>query len=166
MYYRDIFERLNQERVQYVVAGGIALVLHGVVRLTADLDIIVDLSPDNVQRFIAAMEGLGYRPKIPVKAMEFASSEKREEWVEKKGMKVFTFYHPLKSEALIDVFVKEPMPFADLDREKKEVVAGGVAIPIASIRHLKEMKRAAGRTQDLADVESLNNLEEILRENP
>jgi hypothetical protein len=164
MYYREIFERLNQDHVQYVVAGGIALVLHGVVRLTADLDIIVDLSPDNVKRFIEAMEALGYRPKVPVKAMEFAVPENRQEWIEKKGMKVFTFYHPSRFEELIDVFVREPVPFVDLDREKKEVVAGGVTIPIVSIRHLKEMKIAAGRTQDLADVESLNNLEEILRE--
>lgn len=166
MYYREIFERLNLDQVRYVVAGGIALVLHGVVRLTADLDIIVDLSPENVKRFIITIERLGYRPKIPVRAMDFALPEKREEWVEKKGMKVFTFYHPSKNEELIDVFVREPVPFAELDREKKEVVADGIAIPIASIRHLKEMKRAAGRTQDLADIRSLNNLEEILRENP
>lgn len=38
--YEDLFRRLEQEQVRYVVAGGVAMVLHGVVRFSADLDLI------------------------------------------------------------------------------------------------------------------------------
>jgi hypothetical protein len=51
------------KRCQYAVAGGVALVLYGVVRLTADLDLIVDLDRENLKRFIQAMKELGYGPR-------------------------------------------------------------------------------------------------------
>lgn len=163
MYYESVFRKLNDYRVRYVVAGGIAVVLHGVVRLTVDLDLIVDLEDMNLQRFIKAMEDLGYRPKVPVKAKEFANAAKREEWIREKGMKVFTFYHPAKQGELVDVFVKEPLPFSDLRSDRKVIKADDVRIPIVSIKHLKKLKMLAGRPQDLADVKSLTNLEEMLR---
>jgi len=40
--YEDLFRKLEEEQVRYVVAGGVAMVLHGVIRFTADLDLIVD----------------------------------------------------------------------------------------------------------------------------
>jgi len=53
MVYEDIFTKLNERKVNYLVVGGIALVLHGVVRLTADLDLIVKLQSDNLAKFIS-----------------------------------------------------------------------------------------------------------------
>ncbi len=44
MFYEEVFRKLTDREVKYAVAGGVALVLHGVVRLTADLDLIVELS--------------------------------------------------------------------------------------------------------------------------
>jgi len=43
MIYEEILRALNARKVNYVVVGGVALVLHGVVRMTADLDLIVRL---------------------------------------------------------------------------------------------------------------------------
>lgn len=39
MYYEQIFKTLTDAGVDYLVVGGVALVLHGVVRLTIDLDL-------------------------------------------------------------------------------------------------------------------------------
>ncbi len=44
VFYEEVFRKLSDREVKYAVAGGVALVLHGVVRLTADLDLIVELS--------------------------------------------------------------------------------------------------------------------------
>ncbi len=63
MYYESVFKALQENNVRYAVAGGVALVLHGVVRFTADLDLIVDLEPENLSRFVHTMSGLGYRPR-------------------------------------------------------------------------------------------------------
>ncbi|MDN3515601.1 MAG: hypothetical protein NG747_14545 [Candidatus Brocadia sp.] len=43
MFYESIFDKLNKSHIDYIVVGGVALVLHGAVRLTADLDLIDDL---------------------------------------------------------------------------------------------------------------------------
>ena len=68
MYYENVFRALQKNKIRYAVAGGVALVLHGVVRFTADLDLIVDLEPVNLKRFVQAMTELGYRPRNPAKA--------------------------------------------------------------------------------------------------
>ncbi len=91
MIYEDIFKALNFRRVKYIVVGGIALVLHGVVRLTADLDLIVRLETGNLTRFISVMNELGYKPKVPVKAEEFIDNNKRKTWKREKGMRACRF---------------------------------------------------------------------------
>lgn len=164
MYYEAVFRELEVAGVRYLVAGGIAVVLHGVVRLTADLDIIVDFDDQNLERFIGVLGKLGYKPKVPVKAIEFADPAKREEWISKKGMKVFSFYHPAKGLELIDVFVKEIIPFSEMYPKRKVVTASGIDIPVVSILHLKKLKRIAGRVQDIADIKSLENLQAVRRE--
>ena len=57
---------LNMANVRYLVAGGLAVVAHGYVRFTADVDLIIDLEPGNVMRAVASLERLGYRPRAPV----------------------------------------------------------------------------------------------------
>jgi hypothetical protein len=76
-----IVQALNGASVRYLVAGGLAVVAHGYVRFTADLDLIVDLEPANVARAVAALETLGYRPRAPVAFAEFADPQKRTQWV-------------------------------------------------------------------------------------
>ena len=58
-----IIRTLNGWGVRYLVAGGLAVVAHGFVRFTADVDLIVDLDPDNVRRAMTALAKLGYRPR-------------------------------------------------------------------------------------------------------
>ena len=49
---------LSDARVQYLVVGGVAVVLHGHLRTTADLDLVIRLEPDNVQRAVAVLSKL------------------------------------------------------------------------------------------------------------
>lgn len=109
MFYEDVFRKFADKKVKYAVAGGVALVLHGVARLTADLDIIVELSTENLRKFITAINELGYKPKIPVNAEDFIDPLNRTAWKEEKGIEVFSFYHPKMPMNLIDVFVNEPV---------------------------------------------------------
>ncbi|OGW40081.1 MAG: hypothetical protein A2X58_04480 [Nitrospirae bacterium GWC2_56_14] len=159
MYYEKIFSALQKGKVRYAVAGGVALVLHGVVRFTADLDLIVDLERENLGRFIAIMKELGYLPRNPVKADELLAPESRAQWKREKNMEVFSFYAPAQPMELIDVFIEEKFPFEDIIADMLVVTAKGVMIPVVSLRHLKKLKKAAGRPQDLADIEALEALE-------
>ncbi|MFQ5586429.1 MAG: hypothetical protein ACE5GF_06380, partial [Thermodesulfobacteriota bacterium] len=94
MFYEDVFRKLGDRTIKYAVVGGVALVLHGVVRLTADLDLLVELSDENLKNFVSAIGELGYKPKLPVDAEDFIDPSNRKRWREEKGMEVFSFYHP------------------------------------------------------------------------
>jgi hypothetical protein len=161
MIYEEIFRTLNAKKVNYVVVGGVALVLHGVVRLTADLDLIVRLETKNLTKFISVIKGLGYRPKVPVKAEEFIDNEKRETWRKEKGIQVLSFYHPKKPALLLDVFVNEPIDYETLEDEKEVIQAGSIKIPVVSKRHLIELKKISGRPQDVADINALKEVMKI-----
>ena len=53
--FEPIFQILNTARVRYVVVGGLATVLHGYARLTADVDLAVDLAPEEATKMIQAL---------------------------------------------------------------------------------------------------------------
>jgi hypothetical protein len=159
--YEDIFRALEKKKVDYLVVGGVALVLHGVVRLTGDLDLFVKLEKPNVLKFIEAMKEMGYKPKVPVKAEDLADADRRRQWRTDKGMRVFSFYHPRKPMQLIDVFIDEPIPYSEARKGKKMFEAGGIQIPVVSVEHLKALKRISARPQDLADIEALEAIEDV-----
>ena len=160
MYYDNIIRALNKNKVKFAVAGGVAVVVYGYTRFTADLDLVVELEKENLALFFDTLYGLKYRPKVPVTKKQFIDERCRREWIRKKGMVVFSFYHLERPLELIDVFVTEPIKFSEIEREMEKVRIKDLAIPVLSIRHLKKLKLLASRPQDLIDV---RNLEEIQR---
>lgn len=153
--FEPIFEALNAAGVRYVVVGGVAVVLHGHPRLTADLDIAVDLSPDAAGRSVIALEELGLRPRAPVNAADFGDATLRARWVEHQGMRVFSMWDPQEPMRSVDLFVENPIDFEELWSNSELVDLAGTPARIASIPDLIRLKRIAGRPQDLADIEAL-----------
>ncbi|MBI5407515.1 MAG: nucleotidyltransferase family protein [Nitrospirae bacterium] len=159
MFYEELFEKLNKSGIDYVVVGGVALVLHGVVRLTADLDLMVHLEESNLSKFVKIMNELGYRPKVPVKAEEFINTETRATWIREKNMKVFNFFHPESPINLVDVFVEEPLDYNLIKSEAMNIMSGNVSIPVVSVKNLIKLKEISGRPQDIADIAALREIE-------
>ncbi len=157
MYYEDVFRELDYQKVDYVVVGGIALVLHGVVRLTADLDLALRIDADNLDKFLAAMRALSYKPKLPIDPQELLSKNKRDAWRKYKNMQAFSFVHP-NGYQLIDVLLDTPVDYAKLAKRKQVVTAKGINIPIVCRDDLIKLKTAGGRPQDLADITALEQL--------
>jgi len=154
-FYRNIFRTLNDEKVRYLVVGGVAVNLYGVLRATADLDLIIELTDDDVLRFARAMEKLGYKPRVPVTIEDFADPEKRKHWIENKHMLVFSLYNPQFRLGNIDVFVDEPFDFDEAYSRKHVILIDDIEIPLANIDDLIYLKKQAARNQDLADIEGL-----------
>ena len=61
---------------------------HGYLRFTKDVDLVVQLIPDNIERTFAALPALGYRPAVPDRGRQFADAGQRESWIREKGMQV------------------------------------------------------------------------------
>jgi hypothetical protein len=157
--YDDVFAALHAAGVQYVVVGGVAVVLQGHVRSTVDLDLVVGLAVPNISAAVAALTALGLQPRLPVAATDFADAPTRERWVAERHMQVFSVHDPENPLREIDVFATEPVPVGTLLADASVLDVGGVPVPVASRRHLIAMKRAAGRPQDLADIAALEQLE-------
>jgi len=156
-----VFAALQRDQVRYLVVGGVAVVLHGHPRFTADLDLVVALDPENARAAIAALARLGYRPRAPVDGAQFADPVARQRWIDEKGLTVFTLWSPDHPATEIDLFVREPFPFDAAWSRATIADLGDVRVPVASLEDLVALKRAAGRPKDLEDVRVL---EAIARE--
>ena len=153
-----ILEALNEAEARYLIVGGIAVVAHGYVRYTADLDIVLNLERENVIRAMDALEAIGYRPLVPVKGSDFADAALRQSWKDEKGMIVFQLMNLDRRDTRLDVFVTEPFDFkTEYAAAAMEVVAG-VKAPVLRIDTLLAMKREVARPKDLIDVEELRKL--------
>jgi len=154
-----IAKALHDANVPYLIAGGVAVNAHGYGRLTQDLDLVIRLAPDVVNRAFAALAGLGYAPRIPVTAEGFGDPEQRRRWMEEKGMLVLPFYSDRHRETPIDLFVNEPFDFDEEYRHAvREEIAPGIPARILRLSTLLKLKQDAGRPQDLADIDELRRL--------
>jgi hypothetical protein len=153
-----IFYALEASGARYLVVGGVAVVLHGHPRFTADLDLALALDAPNVDAVLSALEGLGFRPRAPVPLRAFADPEQRSEWERTKGMTVFSLWSADLPGTEVDLFVSEPLPFAAAWPRRLRADLGGIVVNVASLADLIEMKRQAGRPQDLDDVRALEAL--------
>src|SRR5437016_2011417 len=120
----SILATLNQANARYLIVGGLAVAAHGYGRLTIDLDLVVQLTPENVRNVIGGLETLGYKPIVPVIALDFAEPTKRQEWIEQKGMVVFSMRSEQHPQTPIDLFVSEPF---DFDTEYDGALVGEIA---------------------------------------
>lgn len=151
-----IARALDETGVRYLVVGGMAVVAHGYGRATYDLDLVVQLKPENVMAAFRALQPLGYRPLVPVTADQFADDEVRQAWVEQKGMMVLNLHSDMHPETNIDLFATEPFDFdAEYERALVQELGPGLDLKVLRLDALLELKREAGRAKDLADVEEL-----------
>ena len=86
-----IFKNLNRKKINYIVVGGLAVNLHGIPRMTYDMDLLLEMNDSNLRKFITLVKKWGFKPKIPVNIIDFAKEEIRKEWINKKHMKAFNF---------------------------------------------------------------------------
>jgi hypothetical protein len=154
-----IVRELNRKQVQYLIAGGLAVVAHGYVRFTADVDLLLAMDADNLAAAVSVLKGLNYRPRAPVDFEQFIDSAHRLRWIEEKGLTVFSLFSPDHPATEIDLFVDPPLVFADayLRAEQMEV-SPGIKATFCSLDDLIDMKTKAGRPLDMEDIAQLRKL--------
>jgi len=155
---REIFKALADAQVDYVVVGGMAVIMHGHLRATRDLDLVIGLKPDNCANAMHALAGIGLRPRLPVTLADFGDPAKREDWSQNRNMLVFQLWDPNIPVRSVDVFVREPLDFPVMLADAITKDLDGVPIRVASIRHLIQLKRVAGRPLDIDDIEALREI--------
>lgn len=163
MYFYHVFEQLNKNNIRYLVVGGMAVNLHGFLRVTADLDIAIALDKGNLEKFVAMIKEMGWKPRIPVPLEDLLDVAKRESWYVEKNMKAFTLYNPKDFSETLDVLLKFSEEFDTVYERKVVMSPKGVSVPVISMDDLIKMKSAAGRQRDLFDIQGLSELREIAK---
>jgi hypothetical protein len=163
----EILCALSDHHVDFVVAGGVAMVLHGVERTTLDLDVAVSLEPDNARRFLEAMTDLRLAPRAPVPAEIILDRESIAALVREKNALVFTFWSAQEPYRQIDLFLTRENSFDDLIADAYLLPIRGRVIRVASRRKLIEMKSRVRpvRAKDISDIRALTQLEARERNN-
>jgi hypothetical protein len=143
----QVCEALNRSEAKYLVIGGIACVLHGYVRATTDVDILIGRTPANAARVLDALSTIGYGF-----AREWTPGE-----ILKRPVTV------IGDDPAVDVFtVAWKVKYEQAANRSSVVAVDGVPIPLISIDDLIETKRT-GRALDAADIEALEEIKRLRR---
>jgi hypothetical protein len=154
---RALLTHLVTYGVDFVVIGGIAGTLHGSSRDTFDLDICPAMDDANLEVLGRALVELGARLRGVEEDVAFVPDERT-----LHGMEVLTLD---TSFGALDVLMRPDgcPPYDRLRRRATRMDLGTVAVAVASIEDLLEMKRASDRIKDRADVEELEAVQRLER---
>ena len=164
MLYKKILSELEKKGVKYLVIGGIAVNLYGHPRVTKDLDLMISFEKTNMDKFIEIIKLFKLKPRVPVEIEELADENKRENWRQKRNMKVFSFYNPENDLEVIDIMIQDYINFDEAYKKVEKVSDGSLTISIISIDDLIKLKEIANRPTDRSDIEVLKKLKELRHE--
>ncbi len=133
--------------------------LHGFVRTTIDLDLVLSMDDCNLTKFIDVAKQFGLAPVMPVSIDFLKNAKQIDQWHKEKGMLVFALREPQVAGSVVDVLVRPEVTFDKLQADAATVDLFGRTVKIASIEHLLFMKRIANRPKDRVDVEALEKIQ-------
>jgi hypothetical protein len=150
---------LDENDVRYLICGGLAVNLYGVTRMTADIDLLLDLTVDNIQQFQSVIRALNFFPVLPLPMKLLADDIKRLSLIEEKNLIAYSFYNSVKGFMNIDVIIDIPNSFDELWKRKETRTIDDYLIYILSIEDLIKLKEFANREQDKNDILMLRKMQ-------
>ena len=152
---REILGRLVSAGVDFVVIGGIAVLLHGYPRMTRDLDIVFAYDDANLESLGRVLVGLDAHLREVDENLPFVPDKRT-----LRGVELLTL---ATSAGWFDVH-RLPRGVATYDRLRRNaerVDLDGISVLVASPDDLIAMKRAAGRPQDQIDIAALEAIKRL-----
>jgi hypothetical protein len=141
--FRDLLSAFNAHGVEFLVVGAFALAAHGRIRATGDIDIWVRPSPENATRVMEAVAEFG----APLHDLTAAD-------LSQPGLVFQIGVAPVRIDILTGI---DGVEFGEAWARRVQTRFADQAVGVLSIEHMIRNKRAAGRAQDLADLEWLEN---------
>lgn len=152
MWIEQLIDSLERYKVKYAIVGGYAVALHGAVRGTVDVDLVLKISRTNYQNAEKALLELGLTSRLPVGADDIINF--REEYIHNRNMTAWNFTNHQNPIQTVDIIISQDLSKMKIDRIK----VGERIFPVLSVRDLIIMKRKSGRPQDLQDIEALEKI--------
>ena len=143
---------LQAADVDYAVAGGHAVALHGAVRGSIDVDVVLRWTKRTLERAEAALGGMGLVSRLPVTAASVFDN--RDEYIQRRNMIAWNFHNPRNPVEQVDILITHDLAAA----HAVEIEAESGPVRVLAIDDLIAMKRESDRVQDAADVHALERL--------
>jgi hypothetical protein len=142
--FKELFKSLNSNKVKYLLIGGYAVIIHGFVRNTSDIDIVVSNDPENAARCVAALTEFG-----------FAGTDLSENLFSTPKNVVRMGVVPMKIEIMNYI---NGVDFVDAYARRVSHTIEDIQISVISLSDLVANKKQVGRLQDLLDIEKLKEI--------
>jgi hypothetical protein len=126
--------------------------LHGVVRGTIGIDLILNWSLDNLEKLEKILKEMGLVSRLPVMSKEIFNF--RDEYITNRNLIAWNFYKPSSPVEQVDIIITENLK----GKKIKSVNIKGTNINFLAIKDLIKMKKKAGRPQDIEDAKALESV--------
>jgi hypothetical protein len=152
-----LLRALHERGIEHIVVGGFAVNAHGFIRVTKDLDIVPSPSQKNLEKLAEMLRDLDARvldtgdftaQEMPADPTHTADLEMGGNFcllTDLGRLDVMQWLSGIETDDLYDAF----------DPDAVEGSVDGIPVRVCSLEHLRVMKRAAGRPQDLEDLKRL-----------
>lgn len=158
MEYIQLFQKLEQQNIRYLVCGGLAVNIYGIPRMTADIDILLDFTEENVSKFESAIKLLQYQSMIPLSLRTFVTKEERTKAIAEKNLIAYSYFNSMANYMNLDVLMDVPFHFDEMWKEREQRQIRDISVNIVSVDHLIGMKKYSNRKQDQDDILLLSKL--------
>ncbi|MCL2524927.1 MAG: nucleotidyltransferase [Betaproteobacteria bacterium] len=159
MIYLDLFRALQDHGVRYLLVGGLAVNLHGIPRMTMDIDLVLAMDDENLDCFLRCAQALNLTPSAPVAITALKDPAQRRFWVEHKHMIAFGLHSEAPREPLmIDILIAPPLDIEAAIQRAQTREIDGVPILLSDIGDLIALKLGTGRLQDESDIRLLEQI--------
>lgn len=139
-----LFRAMNCEEVEYIIFGAVALLAHGLIRATTDLDVFVSPDGDNIERLKRALRSVWADPAID----EIDPAELAGDYPSMQ-------YGPPDENFSIDFVARLGTAFAYADLEWQMSAIEGVPVRVVTPAMLFRMKKDTVRWKDKIDAAAL-----------
>jgi hypothetical protein len=139
--FKDLLELFNKHQINYLIVGGYALAFHGAPRMTGDIDLFVEPSPQNAQKILTALKEFGFSG-ADLNVEDFILPEK----VIQLGVS------PVRVDILTSL---SGVSWEQAYKSRENGQYGGVDVFYIGKAAFLANKKAIGRRKDEADIEAL-----------
>ena len=144
-HYEEILTALLDAEVDFIVGGGVACVLHGVERVTMDVDIAVAMAAENFTKFLDVIDRLGLKPRVPIDPRTLLDARILKSIIEEKQALVFSFLDPDLPIRHIDIFLRSDLNHAALSSHIESVEFHGRQLKLISKKNFSKSNSPSTR---------------------
>lgn len=155
-----LLRALHERGIEHIVVGGFAVNAHGFIRVTKDLDIVPSPAEENLEKLAEMLRDLDART---LDTDDFTGEEMPADPTRTGDLEMGGNFCVLTDLGRLDVMqwlsgVDTDDLYGELDPDSVEGSVDGIPVRVCGLEHLRAMKRAAGRPQDLEDLRRLGEV--------